>query len=331
MRSSAKEALKMKILVTPTSFRKPENDAAREKLESFADTVVYNDLGRPLQPAEVAQHADGADGYIAGLDYITAEAIAMLPRSLKVISRYGAGVDRVDCEALGKKGIVLTNTPGTNAVAVCELAFGLMIAGARQIPALDRSIRNGEWPRSQGMELRGKTLGIIGLGAIGKNLATRAKAFEMDVLAYDPFFDETFASSNQIAGGSKPCDLEALLGGSDFISLHVPLLPATKHIIDGASLNMMKSGVILINTARGGLIDEDAVFSALQSGKVAALCLDAFENEPPTDSALLKLPNVIMTPHTGAHTREAVSEMGMAAVDNLIAVLRGEQCIYKLL
>lgn len=316
----------MKILVTPTSFRKPENDAAREKLEFFADTVVYNDLGRPLQPDEVVQYAEDADGYIAGLDFINSDAISKLPKSLKVISRYGAGVDRVDREALNRKGIVLTNTPGTNAVAVCELAFGMMIAGARQIPALDRSVRSGEWPRSQGIELRGKTLGIIGLGAIGKNLALRAKAFEMRVLAYDPFFDEAFASCNQFAGGSKQSDLEALLVESDFLSLHVPLLPTTRHLIDSASLTKMKSGVILVNTARGGLIDEDAVFAALQSGKVAALCLDAFENEPPTDSALLKLPNVIMTPHTGAHTKEAVSEMGMAAVDNLIAVLQGEPC-----
>ncbi len=316
----------MKILVTPTSFQKPENDAARSKLEAFADIVVYNELGRPLQPDEIIAHASGIDGYIAGLDYITAEAIEQLPDSLKVISRYGAGVDRVDKGALAKKGIALTNTPGTNSVAVCELAFGMMIAAARQIPALDKAIRKGEWPRSQGVELRGKTLGIIGLGAIGKNLAIRAKAFEMQVTAYDPYFDQAFAKEHQIAGGSTRDDLDMALRASDFVSLHVPLMPATHHMIDAKALSKMKSDAVLINTARGGLIDEYDVTHALKSGKLAALCLDAFENEPPRNSALLEFSNVIMTPHTGAHTREAVAEMGMAAVDNLIAVLTGQPC-----
>jgi D-3-phosphoglycerate dehydrogenase len=317
----------MKILVTPTSFRKPENDAARSK---FADIVVYNETGRPLQPAEINEYAAGIDGYIAGLDYINAEAIEQLPDSLKVISRYGAGIDRVDGEALAKRGIVLTNTPGTNSVAVCELAFGMMIAGARQIPALDRAIRKGEWPRSQGVELRGKTLGIIGLGAIGKNLAIRAKAFEMNISAYDPYFDNAFAKEHRITGGTTCDDLDMVLRVSDFVSLHVPLMPATRHMIDAEALSKMKHGAILINTARGGLIDEDAVVNALQSGKLAALCLDAFENEPPENSELLAFPNVIMTPHTGAHTREAVAEMGMAAVDNLITVLTGQPCKSKL-
>ena len=169
--------MSMKILVTPTSFLKPENAAAKAKLEAFADEVVYNDLGRPLQAEEILERLDGVDGYVAGLDYITADVLSKAPDSLKVISRYGAGVDRVDMPAATAKGIKVTNTPGTNSVAVCELAFALMLCAARNIPKLHAAVEKGEWPRSQGIELRGKTLGIVGMGAIGKNLATRAKAF----------------------------------------------------------------------------------------------------------------------------------------------------------
>ncbi|MEG1524694.1 MAG: phosphoglycerate dehydrogenase [Clostridia bacterium] len=316
----------MKILVTPTSFRKSENDEARLKLEAFADTVIYNTLGRPLQADEIERYAEGIDGYIAGLDYISSDAIERFPVSLKVISRYGAGVDRVDRQALAKKEIVLTNTPGTNAVSVCELAFGMMLAAARHIPALDRAVRNSEWPRSQGIELQGKTLGIVGLGAIGKQLALRAAVFGMRILAYDPYLDQRFIKQHAFSGGSKEQDLDRLLHESDFISLHVPLMDKTRHMIDAAALKKMKDGAVLINTARGGLIDEDVAAAALDSGKLAALCLDAFEEEPPKNNLLTRFDNVIMTPHTGAHTKEAVAGMGMMAVDNLIAVIRGEYC-----
>jgi phosphoglycerate dehydrogenase-like enzyme len=209
----------MKILATPTSFLKPENAQARATLEAFADHVVYNETGKPLQPEEILARLEGVDGYVAGLDYITAEVIEKAPASLKVISRYGAGVDRVDLAACKRRGIIVTNTPGTNAVAVCELAFALMLCAARNIPKLHTAVEAGEWPRNEGMELNGKTLGIVGLGAIGKNLAKRAIAFGMTVVAYDPFFDEAFASANGIAKKT----LDEVIATSDFVSLHVPL------------------------------------------------------------------------------------------------------------
>lgn len=316
----------MKILVTPTSFLKPENAAAKAKLEAFADEVVYNDLGRPLQAEEILERLDGVDGYVAGLDYITADVLEKAPGSLKVISRYGAGVDRVDMPAATAKGIQVTNTPGTNSVAVCELAFALMLCAARNIPKLHAAVEKGEWPRSQGIELRGKTLGIVGMGAIGKNLATRAKAFGMTVNAYDPYFDEVFAKEN----GIGKLDLDTVLITSDFISLHVPLNDSTRHMINAEKIAEMKDGAVVINTARGGIIDEQAAADAVKSGKLGGLGLDAFEQEPLIESPLKGLDNVIFTPHTGAHTAEAVSGMGSMAVDNVIAVLSGEDCPYVL-
>ena len=314
----------MKILVTPTSFRKEENRAARERLEAFADEVVYNDLGRPLQSGEVLARLDGVDGYLAGLDCITAEVVERAPESLKVISRYGAGVDRVDLDACRARGITVTNTPGTNATAVCELAFCLMLCAARNVPALSEAVQRGQWPRSQGVELSGKTLGIVGLGAIGKKLALRARAFGMEVLAYDPCFDAAFAADN----GVERSPLDEVLRRAHVISLHVPLTEETRHLIDGGRIAAMRDGAILVNTARGGLIDEEAAAQALVSGKLGGLGLDAFEVEPPTCSPLFGLDRAVFTPHTGAHTAEAVEAMGTMAVDDLIAVLIGAPCVH---
>ena len=175
-------------------------------LEAFADEVVYNPHARPLTAEEVAALLPGVDGYIAGLDTISAEVLADAPASLKVISRYGAGVDRVDLAAARARGIVVTNTPGTNSTAVCELAFGLMLSLARHIPQLDAAVKSGGWPRTSGMELAGRTLGIVGCGAIGKKLAVRAKAFEMDVIAYDPYFDAALRRARHKAGDAGRAD-----------------------------------------------------------------------------------------------------------------------------
>lgn len=311
----------MKILVTPTSFQKPQNDEARAKLEAYADEVIYNNFGRPLETNEIADMLKGVDGYIAGLDYITAEALSCAD-SLKVISRYGAGVDRVDLTAAKAKGITVTNTPGTNSTAVCELAFAMMLSLARAIPRLDAAVKNGEWPRNNGVELCGKTLGIVGFGAIGKKLAVRAKAFEMDVTACDLCFDDEFAENHSI----RQLPMDEVISNSDFVSLHVPLNEYTRHMIDSECIRTMKEGAFVINTARGGLIDEAAAAEALESGKLGGIGLDAFETEPPTSSPLFKMDNVIMTPHTGAHTNEAISGMGMMSVNNLIDVLEGKDC-----
>jgi len=310
----------MKILVTPTSFLTPPNAPAKAALENFASEVVYNDLTRPLHAEEVIERLAGVDGYIAGLDHITDEVIRAAPETLKVISRYGIGVDRVDLQACQKRGIVVTNTPGTNSIAVCELAFALMLCAARNIPRLHNAVENGQWPRSEGVELHGKVLGIIGLGAIGKHLAIRAKAFGMKIVAYDSCLDETFVRFHDF----RALELDALLEQSDFISLHVPQDSTTTRIIDAKTIQRMKTGVILINTARGGLLDEEAVAEGIRSGKLGGVGLDAFEEEPLLNSPLKGLDRVIFTPHSGAHTLEAVRSMGHLAVENLITVLKGE-------
>lgn len=314
----------MKVLITPTSFLK--NPEAKAMVEAFADEIVYNPQSRPLEAEEILALLDGVDGYIAGLDYITADVIRRAPASLKVISRYGAGVDRVDLEAAKERGITVTNTPGTNAVAVCELAFGLMLSLARSIPRLDSAVKKGEWPRNDGTELASKTLGIVGFGAIGKNLATRARAFGMRVVAYDPYFDQTFASQH----GVEQKTLDETIELADILSLHVPLTKETKYMIGEQAIARMKKGAFIINTARGGLVDEAAAASALKSGQLGGIGLDAYEVEPVTDSPLLGLDHVVMTPHTGAHTNEAIAGMGIMAAQNMIDVLSGKDCKYKI-
>ncbi len=316
----------MKAFISTTSFTKPQNFEARQKAADFFDEIVYNDLGVPLRGEEILSRLEGCDAYIAGVDYITADVIEKMPDSVKVISRYGVGVDRVDLAAAKARGIAVTNTPGANSTSVCELAFALMLCAARNIPQLHEAVTNAEWPRSEGIELAGKTLGIVGFGAIGKRLALRAKAFEMDVLAYDPYFDAAFAEAN----GIKQADLDTLLRSANVVSLHVPLTDATRHMIGEKQIAEMKDGAIIINTARGGLIDETAAAAAIRSGKLAGLGLDAFEQEPLVDSPLKGLPRVIFTPHTGAHTADATAKMGMMAVENAIAVLSGQPCRYLL-
>lgn len=316
----------MKVLVTSTSFLKPQNKEALARMEGFFDEIVFNDLGVPLSGDQILERLEGCDAYIAGLDYITADVIEKMPDSVKVISRYGVGVDRVDLAAAKKRGIVVTNTPGANSTAVCELAFALMLCACRDIPRLHQAVTDGQWPRTQGVELAGRTLGIVGMGAIGKRLALRAKAFEMDVVAYDPWFDEAFAAEN----GIRRMELDDLLSSSDVVSLHVPLNDQTLHMINRERIKTMKDGVVLINTARGGLIDEEAAAEAILSGKLGGLGLDAFEQEPLVDSPLKGLPRVTFTPHAGAHTGEAVSRMGLMSVENAIAVLKGEPCSHIL-
>jgi D-3-phosphoglycerate dehydrogenase len=312
----------MKILVTPTSFTRERSPAAWDKLSAFAAEIVCNPLGKPLAENEALPLLEGTDGWIAGLDNITSFVIENAPTSLKVISRYGVGYERVDLSAAAARGITVTNTPGVNSEAVADLALGLMLSVARRIPVLDRQVKAGGWPRTVGVELYGKTLGILGLGAIGKGVARRALGFSMRVLAYDPWMDKAYAERN----GIVPMELDDLLACSDVISLHLPWTPQTANLLDAERISRLKPGVILINTARGGLMDEEALSAALEMGLIGGLGLDAFAMEPPGNSPLFRFDNVVATPHAGAHTAEAAANMAMLSVDNLIAVLTGKDC-----
>jgi len=315
----------MKILVTPTSMQEGKKNNALDRLKEFSSDLIYNPYKRPLTEEELIPLLKDCDGYVAGLDYIT-EKVLTECSNLKVISRYGAGVDRVDLEAAKAKGILVTNTPGVNAVAVAELAMGLILNLARKISMLDKKTKGGEWVRSTGIELGNKTIGILGLGAIGKNLAKYAQGFSMKVLAYDPYINEEYAKKNNITVAT----FEQVIENSDVLSLHLPLNKETKHLINKEVIERMKVGAILVNTSRGGIIDEEAAYEALKKGSLGGLGLDAFEVEPPIGSPLFELDNVVVTPHTGAHTKEATENMANLSVDNLIKVLSGNECNYIL-
>jgi D-3-phosphoglycerate dehydrogenase len=311
----------MKILVTPTSFKPDSDNAAMKRLRSFASSLVFNPAEKPLTENELIPLLSGCDGCVAGLDFFTAKAIESA-ENLKVISRYGVGVDRVDLAAAKARNIAVCNTPGANTQAVADITIALLLCLARKIPVLDRKMREGQWTRSTGIELFGKTIGILGLGRIGKAVARRASGFSMRILAYDPFIDLSYAESNGIVSA----DFNTVIKEADFLCLHVPLTDETRNIISADVLMAMKEGAIIVNTARGGLIDVDAAYNHLLSGHLGGMGLDVYETEPPLRSPLFELENVVLTPHTAAHTAEAIAAMAEMSVQNLIDVLSGREC-----
>src|SRR5437870_8495249 len=240
---------------------------------------------------------------------------------LRAVGRAGVGVDNVDVEAATRRGIVVLNAPGGNTVSTAEHAFSLLLSVARKIPQADAAVRGGKWDRKnlEGVELYNKTLGVIGVGRIGSELARRAIAFGMRVVAYDPYLSATRARALQI---ELVDELDDLLAEADFISLHTPLTPETRHLLDTVRLQKTKRGVRIINCARGGLIDEAALANSLQDRHVAAAALDVFEKEPlPNDSALRSTPNLILTPHLGASTAEAQESVGIEIAQSIRAAL----------
>lgn len=315
----------MKILVTPTSLKPDKNYSALERLGSFCGDLIFNPTEKPLSGEELLPLLRDCDGYLAGLDQVTGPVLKSCPQ-LRAISRYGAGYDRVDIQTARELGIKVSNTPGANAQAVAELSFTLLLALARKIPYLHNETASGNWVRSTGTQLYHKTLGIVGLGAIGRKVALCSAGFSMKVLAYDPYISKRYCTEH----GIIPTDLDTLLSEADFITLHLPLNGGTYHLINDKSIALMKPGAILVNASRGGIIDEEAAWRALTDGRLGGLGLDAFEHEPPGQSPLFTLQNVIATPHTGAHTHEATEAMADMAVDNLIMMLNGEECPFLL-
>jgi D-3-phosphoglycerate dehydrogenase len=227
---------------------------------------------------------------------------------LRVVGRAGVGVDNIDLEEATRRGVLVMSTPGGNAVSVAEHTFALLLALARQVPRLDKAIHEGRWEKSSaaGTELRGKTLGIVGLGRIGSEVAVRAEAFDMRVLGYDPYISEAAAREVQV----ELVPLERLLAESDFVTLHTALSPATQNLINAKALAQMKKGARLVNAARGELVEEGPLAEALKSGQLAGAALDVFAEEPPKNSPLTGLPNVIATPHVAGSTAEAQEEVG---------------------
>lgn len=311
-----------KVLVTPRTFGKVDPEPVRLLEEAGCD-LVRNPLDRPLTEEELLNLVTDVDGIIVGLDPVTANVIEQASK-LKVISKYGVGINNIDLETAAKRGITVTYTPGANSAAVAELALGLMLNVARQIATSDRKLRSGEWGRYSGVELGGKTVGIVGTGRIGRELAARVKGF-MRIICFDLYPDQAWARET----GAEYLSLPEVLAQADFISLHLPLTPETHHLIGQKELALMKPDAIIINTARGGVIDEEALYQALVNKTIAGAGLDVFETEPlPEDSPLRRLDNVVLTSHIGAHTREAQNKMGCIAAQNLIRVLQGEEPLF---
>lgn len=248
---------------------------------------------------------------------VTAAVLDRAPK-LAVVGRAGVGIDNCDVEAATERGIVVFNAPSGNTIAAAELTMGLLISVARKIPSAEASLRQGRWDRSlfKGVELRGKTLGLIGAGRIGSEVAIRCKAFDMDVIAYDPYLSPTRAEEL----GIEMVGFNKVVKRADFISIHVPLTEETRGIIGASAFAKMKTTAFVVNASRGGVVDEQALADALHSGGIAGAALDVYETEPLTDSPLLDAPNLVLTPHLGASTAEA--QVGVAVeVANKIRLL----------
>jgi D-3-phosphoglycerate dehydrogenase len=312
-----------RVLVTPTTFGF-HDPRMRQELEAAVGEVIYNRRGRPLTSDELRELLPGCDGYIAGLDCVDRAALESVDR-LQVIARYGVGVDNVDIEAAAQKGIQVTNTPHANAASVAELTIGLMLALARSIPEAAESVRAGNWSRLHGKSLVGKVVGLVGFGSVGREVARRLQPWELTLLACDPFGDEEQAR----ALNARLVSLDELVRAADFVSLHVPLMGATRHMVNSYLLARMKRGAYLVNTARGELVDEEALLSALDSGQLAGAALDVYAQEPPAaDSPLRRHPRLLATPHCGAHTDGAANGMGWESIADCMAVLRGERPLH---
>jgi len=308
-----------RILIT-SIFLKAGDDVDRYIRAQGMETV-YRPWHGGRTEEELIGLLQGIDGAIVSTDPFTARVIQAADR-LKVISRTGVGYDAVDVPAATARGVIVTTTPGVNRHAVADWALALMLCCARKVPENLAEVRQGTWTRYEGMDLDGKTLGVVGLGTIGKEVAKRAKAFGMRLLAFDLVQDLPFAEGQRIVYVS----LEDLLRQSDFVSIHCFLNAATRHLINGERLALMKPTAFLINTARGGIVDTEALYQTLRAKRIAGAGLDVFEGEPlRADSPLRALENVYLSPHCAGSTADARERSGTMAAENLVRGLRGER------
>jgi len=295
------------------------NPILKEVLEKNGLKVTYEPEITPDQTAEKIGNFQVV--VVRSRTKMTRELIAKADKC-KIIARVGIGLDNIDQEAAKEKNIRVINAVEGAITAVAELVIGLMISMAREIPRADREIRNGNWIKKElmGSELKGKYLGIVGLGNIGKRLGRLARALNMNIIGYDVIpIDEEF--SKEV--GLMKADLDTLLTSADYVSFHVPLLDSTHHMINAEKLKMMKNTARIINTSRGGVIDEEALYNSLKDGSLAGAALDVFEVEPATENKLITLPNFIATPHIGAQTKEAQLLAANIIAEKIIQVLRG--------
>ncbi len=308
------------VVVLARSFSRASS-LPRDILEEAGFIVNFKKDPEPENEEVVAELIGNASAVIVGVDKVGEKVFTRCPH-LKVVSKHGVGVDNVDLDAARKHSIVIANAPGTNSESVADMAFALLLALARRIPYFIEQVKQKVWSSSGfAVELEEKVLGVIGFGRIGRGIATRAQGFGMKVVFYDPLVSEERVF-NKVS-------LEELFRSADFVSLHAPLVGETRNMVNREMLSLMKKDAYLINTARGELIDEKALYTFLKKEKIAGAALDVFTEEPPFDNPLLTLPNVIATPHVAAHTREANSKMGTIAARNIVNVLQGKEPIYR--
>lgn len=310
--------MKKKALITAYTF----HEQGVEMLKEAGYEIIFDSGKSVYKEQDLFELINDIDVYIAGTDPISKDVIDRAAR-LKLITRCGVGYDSVDWIYAQQKGIPVTITPGTNETSVAEMVFALLLGLARNIPMFDREVHNGIWrPQILGVELNGKTIGIIGTGRVGKAVAQRARGFGMVPIAYDPYADQRWAEEL----GVKYVDLDELTGTSDIITLHAPLTPDTENMVNADFLNKMKRSAFLINTARGRLLDEHALYNALAEGRIAGAALDVFIEEPLTiEHPLLGLKNCIVSCHVSSHTVEAIKQMSVMCVYEILRMERGEK------
>ncbi|PIP48105.1 MAG: phosphoglycerate dehydrogenase [Chloroflexi bacterium CG07_land_8_20_14_0_80_45_17] len=307
----------MKILVAD-----PIAEEGLEILRNYAQV----DIKLKLKPEELKAIIGNYDALIVRSQTQVPAEIIEAGEKLKVIGRAGVGVDNIDVAAATKKGIVVVNAPTANTVSAAEYTIALMLALSRNIPKANSQLKSGRWQRKElvGTELRNKTLGIIGLGNVGSEVAKRAQAFEMCVIAHDPFVSTNYARKLKV----DLVPLDQLLEQSDFITLHVPLTATTKGLIGAEELAKVKPTARIINCARGGLVDEEALVKAIEDEKIAGAAFDVFSTEPVTDSSRFKSDKIVVTPHLGASTIEAQANVAKDIAEQVLTVLRGEHPRY---
>jgi D-3-phosphoglycerate dehydrogenase len=311
------------ILIGSRSFGQTFPEHIR-RLEDASCTVLPNTVGRAYRAQELMTALGGVDAIITGTDELTAEVIAHAHR-LKTIAKHGVGLETIDLDAARAHGIVVSATPQAVSDSVADLTLALLLAVARKVVPSHNTTVAGGWKNYTGMELRDKVLGIVGLGRIGREVCLRAQGFGMKVIAHDSYPHRAFAAEHQVTFVT----LDELLTTADVVTLHLPAEQVTGPLLGAAEFARMKPGSLLLNTARGALVDEAALSAALRSGHLGGAGLDAFVDEPPVGSPLLAAANVVLTPHIGGSTVDCRRRMGELVIENLLRVRRGEPPLYQ--
>lgn len=300
----------MPVAVASRSFSR--NPVLRKELTGRYPDAWFNDTNRVLSGAELIEFLGGATKAITGLDVLDAAVFDARP-ALRLVSKYGVGLDMIDLDAARRRGVAVRWTPGVNRQSVAELTIAFMIGLARSIHPLANELGRGVWRQPGGRQLSSATIGVVGCGQVGQTVARLCRAFGASVVAYDIRAYDAFYREH----GVTPVSLDTLLGSADIVSVHLPLDDSTRNLVDARALGLMKPAAFLVNTARGGIVDEPALFTALADGRLAGAAADVFAVEPPGESELLQLPNFIGTPHIGGSTAEAALAMGRAAIAGL--------------